>query len=423
MKKLLGGALALSLTATSAFAGGVSGGNANSNWTIYGWQNWSYEMVDDDNRDFSRINNNAANIGFAASLDTGVSDMKVNMQCEQFTFHNRFNGFSDFCNRNSKISLSGSWGEFMFGQWLLPYNEMVAQWVDPFYDAGADSHTSIMGTIGGNGNFYNGSGFGDNNSFNRRQEEIVQYFSPDMNGFKFRIATTNANRDGAGEDQTVTLNDTSTTDLDPRIWSMGVSYDVTLSSGDTLWLAATHERHDEWAAVGFACADSDDTAYRLAARYVHNMPNGAFFKIAGMWETLEYDWDECGNSLASTATGANAGASTAAGGSVAAGGSIEVERDAFMLSGVVGFGNGFDIRASYMNSDELEVDGSDQDNTDAQAYNLGVYYTMPAGTELRATYSKVDNESASAYDFGIGGTSASTGDDVEMIAVGIVQWF
>jgi len=422
MRKILGGALALSLTATSAFAG-VSTGNADSNWTIYGWQNWSYEMVDDDNRDFSRINNNAANIGFAASIDTGMSDMKVNRQCEQFTFHNRFNGASDFCNRNSKISLSGSFGEIMFGQWLLPYNEMVAQWVDPFYDAGADSHTSIMGNIGGNGNFYNGSGFGDNNSFNRRQEEIVQYFSPDFNGFKFRIATTNANRNGAGEEQTAILNDLTTTENDPRIWSIGASYDSTMANGDSIWLAVTHERHDEWAAVDFACADSDDKAYRIAGRYIHNMADGAFIKVAGMWETLEYEWDECGNGLAANVPGANAGASTKAGGLVAAGGSIEVERDAFMLSAVVGFGNGFDVRASYMDADELEVDGSDQNDTDAKAYNLGVYYTMPAGTELRATYSKVDNESASGYDFGIGGTNAEVGDDVEMIAVGIVQWF
>jgi len=311
----------------------------------------------------------------------------------------------------------------MFGQWLLPYNEMVAQWVDPFYDAGADSHTSIMGNIGGNGNFYNGSGFGDNNSFNRRQEEIVQYFSPDFNGFKFRIATTNANRNGAGEEQTAILNDLTTTENDPRIWSMGASYDSTMANGDSIWLAVTHERHDEWAAVDFACADSDDKAYRIAGRYIHNMADGAFIKVAGMWETLEYEWDECGNGLAANVPGANAGASTKAGGLVAAGGSIEVERDAFMLSAVVGFGNGFDVRASYMDADELEVDGSDQNDTDAKAYNLGVYYTMPAGTELRATYSKVDNESASGYDFGIGGTNAEVGDDVEMIAVGIVQWF
>ena len=70
MNRVLGTVLALTLSTSSVYAG-VSGGNANSNWTIYGWQNWSYEMIDDDNRDFTRINNNAANIGFAASIDTG----------------------------------------------------------------------------------------------------------------------------------------------------------------------------------------------------------------------------------------------------------------------------------------------------------------------------------------------------------------
>ena len=29
-----------------AHAGGVTGGNANSDWQIYGWQNWSYEFVE-----------------------------------------------------------------------------------------------------------------------------------------------------------------------------------------------------------------------------------------------------------------------------------------------------------------------------------------------------------------------------------------
>ena len=179
--KLLGTALALSVAAAPAVVlaeGGVSGGNANSSWTIYGWQNWSYEWVGVDegngaegDRDLSRISNNAANIGFAASIDTGLSmggeAIKANFRCEQFTFHNRFGGsgffgFNDFCNRNSKISLSGAFGEFMIGQWLLPHNEMVAAWVDPFYDAGADSHTSIMGSVGFGTRFFNG-GFGFDN--------------------------------------------------------------------------------------------------------------------------------------------------------------------------------------------------------------------------------------------------------------------
>ena len=416
MKQLVkASALALSLVAASAaHAGGVAGGNANSNWTIYGWQNWSLESVDNDARDTTRINANAANIGFSAAVDTGMmvggEAMMVNFRCEQFTFHNRNSGYNDLCNRNSKISLSGSFGEIMFGQWLLPYNEMVAQWVDPFYDAGADSHTSLMGNIGyGNQFFYNGS-FGQSDSFNRRQEEVIQYFSPNMNGVTFRIATTNANQSGAGEEVTVEAQN-EITELDPRIWSMGVAYETTLASGDNVWLAATYQSHDEWSAVTYDCSDSDDKSYRLAGRYIKQWGNGQSTQVSAMWETLEYDWENCAN-LPSEMQNVSSSPYD-----------LDVERDAFMVSAKQVFGNGFDMRFSYMDADELEVDGSDLNDSDAKAYNIGMFYTMPAGTELRLTYSKVDNESNSNYDFGINGSSAAVGDDVKMWAVGIVQWF
>ena len=94
-----------------------------------------------------------------------------------------------------------------------------------------------------------------------------------------------------------------------------------------------------------------------------------------------------------------------------------------MISAKQTFGNGFDMRFSYMDADELEVSGSDLNDSDAKAYNIGMFYTMPAGTELRLTYSKVDNEDASNYDFGIGGSGAAVGKDAKMWALGIVQWF
>ena len=415
MKQLVkASALALSLVAASAaHAGGVAGGNANSNWTIYGWQNWSLESVDNGARDTTRINNNAANIGFSAAVDTGMmvggEAMMVNFRCEQFTYHNRYNGYTNWCNRNSKISLSGSFGEIMFGQWLMPYNEMVAQWVDPFYDAGADSHTSLMGNIGyGNQFFYNGS-FGQSDSFNRRQEEVIQYFSPNMNGVTFRVATTNANQSGSGEEVAVT-GQAGATELDPRIWSMGVAYETTLASGDNLWLAATYQSHDEWSAVTYSCDDSDDKSYRLAGRYIKQWGNGQSTQVSAMWETLEYDWEGCVS--ASSAMSA-----------VMTGNDVDVERDAFMVSAKQTFGNGFDMRFSYMDADKLEVGGSDLNDSDAKAYNIGMFYTMPAGTELRLTYSKVDNEDASHYDFGINGAQPTAGEDNKMWAVGIVQWF
>jgi hypothetical protein len=419
--KLLGTALAASMVVApfAAVAGGVSGGNANSNWTIYGWQNWSYEFVDveqgGEQRDGQRINNNAANIGFAASIDTGLSlggqALMANFRCEQFTFQNRFNGFSDFCNRNSKISLSGVFGEFMFGQWLLPHNEMVAQWVDPFYDAGADSHTSIMGNVGGNQSFFYNGSFGASQAFNRRQEEVVQYWSPNLNGLTFRIATTNAATTGLNTDNVVT-GVGGTSKLDPRIWSAGVAYENTLGNGDNIWLAATYETHDEWAATQFGCDDSDDDSWRIAGRYIKQWGNGMFTRVSAMWEDISYDHEGCvGGSILSHL---NTMGQT----------SVDVERDSWMVSGIQNFGNGFDIRASYMDADELDCSGCDTDNdTDATAWNVGIFYTMPAGTELRLTYSEVDNESNSAYDFGIGGSGTDVGEDPSMIAVGIVQWF
>ena len=321
----------------------------------------------------------------------GGERINVNFQCEQFTFHNRSTG-SGFCNRNSKISLSGAFGEIMFAQWLLPYNEMVAAWVDPFYDAGADSHTSIMGSVGYGTLFYNG-GFGFSGAakqgFNRRQEEIIQYFSPNLNGLSFRIATTNAN---GGEETEVTTSNGSTQELDPRIWSMGVAYENTLASGNNVWFAVTYQQHDEWAAVDFACEDSDDSSWRVAGRYIHQWGNGMFTRISAMWEDLEYDWEGCagfksnkivnggtatarveGSTRQNLISGSPLGADKA---------NMDLERSAWMVSGIQSFGNGFDVRFSYMDADEFDCGTCvTEDDTDATAFNVGVYYTMPAGTE------------------------------------------
>ena len=78
-----------------------------------------------------------------------------------------------------------------------------------------------------------------------------------------------------------------------------------------------------------------------------------------------------------------------------------------------------------MDADEFECGTAAciEDDSDATAFNVGIYYTMPAGTELRVTYSEVDNEDNASYDFGIGGSGVATGEDVEMFAFGIVQWF
>ena len=343
----------------------------------------------------------------------------------------------------------------MFGQWLLPYNEIVAQWVDPFYDAGADSHTSIMGNIGGHGGggdvfsalFYNGSfdlPFADTGfskrygtlAFNRRQEGIVQYVWPNtsaMNsqtrdGFQFRFALTS----GDGIEQSGVDTPVGDTEIDPRILSTGVAYQHNMGNNQ-IWLSAAYEQHEDVSAANFAvnfdgtpsnfqCNDSDNEGFRLAGRYKHDWGNGQSTWIAGMFETLEYE----ANCLGRADEDAPFVAYTAENPAPLWTG---VERDAFMVSGKHAFGNGIDFRFSYMDADELECKGAigctaaSERDTDGDAINLGIFYTMPAGTELRATYSEVSNEANAQYNFGINYAGGGVGEDVEMFAVGIVHWF
>ena len=458
---MLSSALGLAVAMTPLAS--IAGMGAEENINIYGWQNWSYEFVDaEDGREYDRLSNNAANIGFMSHMETGIDGLQVGFRCEQFTFWSRHNVRSNWCNRNSKISLRHETaGEIMFGQWLLPYNELVAQWVDPFYDAGADSHTSIMGNIGDTASnqaitsmYYNGSfdlEFGDSFgalSFNRRQEGIVQYVWPNTsamasqsrNGFQFRFAITDGDAGANGVDNVAPGGEE---DLDPRIWSTGVAYQKDISDHGRIWLSASYEQHDDISASALSeeslCDDSEDKAYHIAGRYSHDWGNGQNSWISVMYEELDYDADDCVTPATSVETGptnANVVGSPVQVTTAADPGGVAanpvwsgVERDAWMISGKHSFGNGFDVRFSYMDADDWDCDSDvenanafDCDSTGADAYNVGLFYTMPSGTELRATYTEVSNDTNAQYDT-LFNTDAQTGEDIDIVAVGIVHWF
>ena len=411
---------------------------------IYGWQNHSWELVDiQDGREFNRIQSNAGNIGFAASVDTGMNGIMVNFRCEQFTYFNHFAGGTGWCNRNSKIGLSHPMaGEIMFATWLLPYNEGVAQWVDPFYDAGADSHTSIMGSVGAHTIFYNTGQFeafsvnggyefnyataGYDLGFNRRQEGIIQYWSPNWNGFVFRFAWTTGDRD-----ETHARNDH---EIDPIIRSSSLAYE-----NGPIWLAVTWQDHEDWTAARRpgVMESSDAESYRLAGRYIMDMGGGASFQVSAMWESLEYEFNGTGGTVGDDETAGVRASMGAFGysnfdsymsGTDLQDGNVTFERDAWMVSGKIKFGGPLDMRFSYMDADDLEMScgmcSGDWQETAADAFNVGLFYTMPAGTELRLTYSEVNNDNNGTYGQGISGTGLNTaGEEVEMVAVGIVHWF
>ena len=429
--RLIGAALVLGLATVplASFAGGVGGGNANSNWTIYGWQNWAMDFRSVDpaaggGTDTIRMEGEAANIGFAASIDTGVSvagtPVKANFQCEQFTWFNRIANFnhSTWCSRNSKLGLSGPWGEVMFAGWLTPYNEITAQWIDPFYDAGSHTHSTLLGNVGWGVNYgntgFDGTSYGDGvggQGFMRRKDNIYQWFSPNWGGLNIRVGWSNNNK-WAMEDSGANAN------LDPTILSVGIAYTTAINETDELWLGFGYQEHDEFAAAdaSLACVDSNDETMRLATRYIHDWGNGHSTRLSLAYEEMEYDWENC---TGTTGAGPFDFDST--------NGMVDFEREAWLVSGKHDFPGPMDFRFMYMEADDFDCgtgwagcDGS----SGAEAYSVGLYYTMPAGTELRMVYGEVDNDTYSNNGFGIssaGGVGA--GGEEESFQFGVVQWF
>ena len=448
-------ALALLLAAPMAAQAAQTEG-----YNIFGWQSYAWEFVDVDvpagkaqgeNRKYNRIASTASSISFAASVDTGYHGVMANFQCGQWTFLNQHTG-RGLCTAESKVGFShADWGDIAFATWLLPFFELRI-WMDPFYGVGDDGHSSIMGSVGGQTIFYSPGGFdqssigsttntgfsgaeldlsvgGVDASFNRRQESIVQYMSPNWSGFMLRFAFTPGLRN-----DTVSLNNHR---IDPMIMSGQLTY-----SNGPMWLGAGWQNHDDWTAQSIGCGaagghcmrESNADAYRLAARYTFDMGDGASAQLGVMWEDLEYEFEGAPDIRAAmTAFGYAGNFNYMGSGETATAlgdGNVTFGREAFQVTGKIKFGGPLDFRFSYMDADDLEMEcaactAGDWQDTSADSVSVGLVYTLPAGTEMRMTYTEVNNDDNGTYNLGISGSGlfAPAGRDIEMFAIGFAQGF
>ena len=429
-------------------------------YNIFGWQSYAWEFVevggvDASNgqaRDFNRIASTASSISFAASVDTGFHGVMANFQCGQWTFLNQHSG-RGLCTAESKVGFShADLGDLAFATWLLPFFELRI-WMDPFYGVGDDGHSSIMGSVGGMTAFYSPGGFdmssigadpnagfagqeldltayGFDTSLNRRQESIVQYMSPNWGGFMLRFAFTPG------------LRDDTLTSLGSRIDPMIMSGQLTYTNGP-LWLGTGWQNHDDWTAQSISCGagaplsaenvhcmtGSSADAYRLAARYTFDMGNGASAQLGVMWEDLEYELENTTDIRTTMASFGYLGNFDYMGTAELGGGTVEFGREAVQVTGKIKFGGPLDFRFSYMDADDMEMSCTacrgDWQNTAADSISVGFVYTLPAGTEMRMTYTELNNDASGTYALGISGAGilAPAGRDIEMFAIGFAQGF
>jgi predicted porin len=363
----------------------------------------------------NRVSSNSSNIGFRGTEDLG-NGLKAIFQCESSTRVD--NGGDGFCTRNTHVGLSGNWGTVFYGQWDTPF-KVIGTRVDAFYATGIGDGEAFYGTPGFGvanatlsgtpGSFGTATtlGAGANASFERRQGDSVQYWSPNWAGFSLRVgysANEGKSSDPPGSAPGVT--GTGTVEVDPDTWSVSATYNP-----GPLLLAAGYERHSDWfglrsmttnsAVVGATNDSSTDDGIRLTAGYRFGNTT-----LNVLWERLEYEND--------------GGAAT----------NVEkYERDVWYVSLLHKFG-AWTLRAFYANADEGECDlvgGGDcnADDTGADGWAIGASYSLSKRTDLYGYFVRIDNDDLQSYTFGVNGLRPGTavGFENNGVALGIRHAF
>jgi predicted porin len=238
----------------------------------------AYTGLNDASR--SRVTVGTSNWGFRGYEKLGP-DLKLVWQLES-GFQIDQNTGPGLGARDSKVGLRSSWGEIFMGQWDTPY-KYVSLPVNPLRAGYVFDRTAITGNPGfGVGNTttqFTRIGAKADASFDRRQGNSVQYWSPVIAGFSFRAGySVNEGRGPivAGGP-----------DVSPTVAAFSGQYDL-----GQLSLRYAYEQHNDYfgmsqiggSAAGTAAnTSSKDRGHKFVVLYrIGNT------RLTGLIEQLEY---------------------------------------------------------------------------------------------------------------------------------------
>lgn len=398
-------------------------GRESGSVTIYGTLNVDYELVKREGATAAgvplnslvpagtgvnsarrdRVSSNSSNIGFRGTEDLG-GGLKAVWQIESAIAMD--GGTSTLAGRDTYAGLTGNWGTLLFaGNHDSPYKRAV-QGKDPFYATGVATQKGILGspgfnvasvnavsgiTVGGNTGAPPGAAVVQNAGFDARLNNMVFYRSPVFNGFSGEIAY------GAREQKTPTLK--------PSVVSLQVRYEQ-----GPYFLTYAYERRDDVFGLNSivtgtvpTAGSSEDTANKVGAGYRWDGRWGSTEFLA-VWENLDYET------------------------SVPASGVTAFDRDAWVVSATHRFAN-HRVSVSYSDADEgsctLATGGPcSTSGLGAKQYALGYAYSFSKRTDGYLHWTKIKNDAAASYNFGVtGAPAAGPGADPQAIALGLRHRF
>lgn len=401
----------IALAVAGAFVPAVALAQASS-VTIYGTFNADFQSVEAkgattgaaaDVSSRTAVSSNSSNIGFKGVEDLG-GGLKAIFQVESSVGVDDSAG-STFGGRNTNVGLTGNFGTVFLGQWDTPYKVLTTK-IDPFYATTIASNNSIVGSPGFNVRSGTVAGpaataaTGDA-SFDRRQRNSLQYWTPNFQGFSAKALFAQ------GESKDFVAG------ASPRIWGVNLVYEA-----GPLYVGYAFERHDDFfgirvidaaAAFGGTLASSvaghgaEDKAHKVAAQYTFGG-----FTVGGWFERMEFERN---------------GAATA-GFNLA-----KYETDTFGVHGKFTTGAHI-IRASYARNDADSCSlatgaACSIGGLDARMWAAGYGYTLSKRTEAFASYVKISNDAGQNNQFGTNtnGVTAAAGADPEGFGIGLRHIF
>ena len=348
--------------------------------TLYGLLNVNYESVEASGGTAAAIArrnrvtaNTGSHIGFRG-IEKLSPDLEAWFQLESNATVDV--GGATFGSRNSAVGLRGNaWGSILLGQWDTPYKTATVR-LDPNYTTIA----AYVGTAHGNGGGTVGN-ITNRFGFDRRQQNTIQYWSPNMGGFLVRAAY------GANEEKTAAL--------DPSL----ISTSVIWQSG-TFYVGVAHEQHRDYGSAG----GKDKATQVFAQASFGNLTFGL------MGERMKWQ-----GFSATTASYKGAVLATSAGGGL--------EVNDWFASVKWAFGKN-ELTLGYGWDQKVKLNQVTDSNREARQTSLRYGYDFSKRTQAYAMATKLDNKSASVNGFGFAPLAGlAAGQDSRGIGVGLIHKF
>jgi len=180
----------------------------------------------------NRVSDRNSILGVRGTENLG-GDLKAFFQFETL-FIIDGTGATSYASRNSGIGVRGDWGAVLLGRWDTPFKMAHAARVDPFQDL---SLADITGAAMNQGNF------------SRREQNVVQYWSPNWAGFEVKASYS------ANEGRTATAN--------PSVYGASLVY-----AKGPFYAAYAYEKHeDQSGATVTAGVDEEGNAVSAFYRF------------------------------------------------------------------------------------------------------------------------------------------------------------